>query len=165
MKIFSLAAILLITLQFNFAQQACNSPQHSEFDFWLGNWEVHLQDGTLAGHNSITKEAGDCVLRESWESARGNFTGSSLNFYNSQTGSWEQLWVDSSGTVLRLQGVMKEGSMILQSTPAKNAAGETVVNRITWTPLEDGRVRQLWEVLENDQVKQIAFDGYYRRKE
>lgn len=165
MKSISLTAFLICTVHLIYAQPACSTPQHSEFDFWLGNWEVRLQDGTLAGQNTITKEAGNCVLRESWESAKGDFTGSSLNFYDPETDRWEQLWVDSSGTVLRLQGAMKEGSMILQSPPAKNAEGKLIVNRISWTPLEDGRVRQLWEILENEQVKQVAFDGYYRKME
>jgi len=39
-----------------------------------------------------------------------------------------------------------------------------VVNRITWTPNDDGSVRQLWEVLNVTENKwTIAFDGLYKK--
>lgn len=159
MKYFFLLMLVLPTLLS--AQQDCNccTSSHEEFDFWIGEWAVHLQDGTLAGHNTISKEAGQCVLRENWKSAKGNFSGSSLNFYHPASGEWEQLWVDSSGTTLRLRGKLLNGIMVMKSEAAKNGS----VNRIKWIPLKDGRVRQLWEILEEGKVKQVAFDGYYTR--
>ena len=40
-----------------------------------------------------------------------------------------------------------------------------VVNRVTWTKNANGTVRQLWEVLINDKVDNIAFDGLYKKIE
>ena len=76
---------------------------------------------------------------------------------------WEQLWVDNSGNVLKLRGGPQGKAMVLSSDPLKAADGTTVVNRITWTPGDDGRVRQLWELLRDGTVVQVLFDGYYKK--
>ena len=36
----------------------------SEFDFWVGEWDVHIANGTFAGHNVIEKTQRGCVLIE-----------------------------------------------------------------------------------------------------
>lgn len=141
----------------------CCDASYRAFDFWLGKWEVRLADGSPAGVNEITKEQGGCILREQWKSAKGGVTGTSLNFYNSSIDQWEQIWVDSSGNVLKLKGGPEGNQMRLASEPFKNAEGKLVVNRITWTPNPDGSVRQHWEVLEDGKVSQVLFDGYYRK--
>lgn len=103
------------------------------------------------------------MLREQWESAKGGLTGTSLNFYNKNLDQWEQIWVDSSGNVLKLKGGRVENRMVLSSEPHRNPEGKLIVNRITWTLESDGSLRQLWEVLENEKTIQVAFDGYYQR--
>ena len=44
----------------------------SEFDFWVGDWEVHTANGQFAGNNVITKEHRSCVLIENWVNASGS---------------------------------------------------------------------------------------------
>lgn len=141
----------------------CCSEAYHQFDFWLGKWEVKLADGSVAGENRIEITQGGCALRESWTSAREGFTGTSLNFYNPATGLWEQVWVDNSGTVLKLKGGRKGNQMILSSEALPGPDGREGVNRITWTLLEDGRVRQLWELIQGGNQPRVIFDGYYRK--
>ncbi len=50
----------------------------AEFDFWIGDWEVHTADGTYAGSNTISKAERGCVLLEQWRGASGS-TGMSIN--------------------------------------------------------------------------------------
>ena len=38
------------------------------------------------------------------------------------------------------------------------------LNRITWTPLPAGQVRQLWETSSDGKSWTVAFDGLYTRK-
>jgi len=33
----------------------------AEFDFWIGDWDVHTADGTYAGKNTISKAERGCV--------------------------------------------------------------------------------------------------------
>ncbi|WP_445381600.1 hypothetical protein [Robiginitalea sp. IMCC43444] len=143
----------------------CCTENHRAFDFWIGQWEVELATGQPAGTNRIVRSQNGCVLQEFWSSASQGFTGTSLNFYNAAVGQWEQLWVDSSGNVLKLSGNRQGDQMILSSEPFLNAQGVSSVNRITWTLNKDGSVRQLWELLQDRKSVQVVFDGLYRKKE
>lgn len=142
---------------------SCCSENHDDFDFWIGSWNVFDTNETLVGNNTITKEEGNCLLREHWLNTNGQVTGTSMNFYNLQTKQWEQLWVDNSGSHLKLKGTRVGNQMILSSDEFIHADGNTYVNRITWTINEDRSVRQLWEVLEKDRVVSTAFDGLYKK--
>ena len=82
---------------------ACCTGAHTEFDFWIGSWEVTNPDGSLAGHNTISKAQDNCILRENWVSATPGYTGTSNNFFNLQTKQWEQIWVDNQGASLHLK--------------------------------------------------------------
>lgn len=140
----------------------CCSDDHKAFDFWIGDWEVtHFVKGTPAGKSMIKKEEDGCVIRENWISATPGYTGTSLNFFNTNSNEWEQLWVDNSGTFLKLKGNRVGNQMILVSEPFVKNDGKSYQNRITWTKRDDGTVRQLWELLQGDDVVSVAFDGLY----
>ena len=157
--------VLVLFSFYTWGQQdcACCSEPYGAFDFWIGTWEVQLADGTPAGINRITKEQDGCMLREEWTSTNPGITGTSLNFYNADSGLWEQIWVDNQGNLLRLEGGVVDGEMVLSSRPQLNASNRLITNRITWTPAADGSVRQRWEVLEDQEVLQVLFEGYYRK--
>ncbi len=138
----------------------CDSAQHREFDFWLGRWEVRTPDGKLAGHNHIERTPSGCALQERWVSAAGGH-GTSLNFYDRANRQWHQVWVDGRGGVLRLAG-RRDGAAMVLTGNAPDASGRPQRQRITWTPLPGGRVRQHWETSTDGQQWQTAFDGEYR---
>jgi len=151
-----------------FAQDAqdcnCCSADHRAFDFWIGEWEVvNSNDGSPAGFSVISKEEGGCVIRENWTSAKAGYSGTSLNFFNTQTKQWEQLWIDNAGASLKLKGSRVGNQMILTSDEFTKSDGKKYRNRITWTKNDDGTVRQLWEVISEAEVTAIAFDGLYRK--
>ncbi len=147
----------------------CASPNHRAFDFWIGEWDV-TQNGQPAGVNRIESIDGGCALLERWASARGNFTGHSLNSFNRADGQWHQTWVDSGGTLLKLSGGRQKGPgglagagpMVLEGE-APDPEGVPRPNRISWTPNADGTVRQHWEVHDGESWNTV-FDGEYRRR-
>lgn len=142
------------------ATPPCSTEQHRQFDFWLGTWDV-TANGQPAGHNEITAVHGGCALQENWTSAAGNFGGSSLNIYDQATDRWHQTWVDTAGTLLELNGGLEDGKMIMQGErPAQG--GGTALQRITWTPNDDGSVRQQWESsTDGGETWSTLFDGLY----
>jgi hypothetical protein len=140
----------------------CDSPEHRAFDFWLGEWNVHGPKGNLAGTNSIKKEYGGCVLHERYETGRG-YSGESLNIYDAPRKVWHQTWVDSSGLLLRLEGGLVDGKMVLTGKTV-GADGKETGQRITWALNDDGSVRQLWESSGPDGEWTVVFDGKYTRK-
>lgn len=145
--------------------EPCTLPQYRQFDFWLGNWTAYSKEEEKQGTNHVRKVMGECAVQENWESARGPYRGTSYNFYDKTTDKWYQTWIDNQGGHLFLEGQMKGNSMELsgeQLTPEGNVR----LNRITWTPLDDGRVRQYWQVSTDDGKSwEDVFDGYYRKQE
>jgi hypothetical protein len=144
------------------AHAACDSPAHREFDFWLGEWQVHTPDGKLAGTNRISAGYKGCVVHERYDTGRG-YSGESLNAYDPVRKLWHQTWVDSDGLTLLLEGGLRNGSMVLEGSTA-NAAGAPTRHGVSWTPNRDGSVRQLWESTGAKGDWTIAFDGRYSRK-
>ncbi len=143
----------------------CSAPEHRQFDFWLGDWEVRTPDGRLAGTNLVTRELGDCVLHEHWKGA-GGMSGESFNAYDAARRRWHQTWVSDRGAVLTLDGAFDGTRMVLSGArPDTSAAGGAALQRITWTPLEGGAVRQLWETSKDGgRAWTVVFDGRYTRK-
>jgi len=144
------------------AAGACDAREHRQFDFWLGEWNVRTPDGKLAGVNSISGEYGGCVLHERYSTDRG-YGGESLNVYDAARKTWHQTWVDSSGTLLLLEGGLRGRSMVLEGQTV-GVDGQLTKHRITWTPNSDGSVRQHWESTDGKGQWSTAFDGTYSRK-
>ncbi|CAG0996105.1 hypothetical protein BURK1_02546 [Burkholderiales bacterium] len=140
----------------------CDAPAYREFDFWLGEWNVRTPDGRLAGVNRIEREYGGCVLHERYDTGKG-YRGESLNTWDAARKVWHQAWVDSSGTLLLLEGRLAAGSMLLEGQTIE-PDGRATRHRITWTPDAGGSVRQLWESTDANGTWTVAFDGRYTRK-
>src|SRR3954462_11725153 len=77
---------------------ACTAPEHSQFDFWVGRWDVY-PTGTqrLVAHSLIGRLYAGCVIRERWMPIRGG-GGSSLNTWRPAERRWRQLWADSANS-------------------------------------------------------------------
>jgi hypothetical protein len=142
----------------------CNSGKYRQFDFWIGDWDVS-SNGDPAGTNSIHSIHNGCALQENWQgSGEGGISGSSFNIYDKASDRWHQTWVDASGTLLELNGAFIEGQMVLSGERLSRDGSGMVLHRITWTPNEDGTVRQLWEVSKDGGGSwSILFDGLYAK--
>lgn len=166
------AAILFVfatTGQAEAQQQAqrptCEAPEHRQFDFWVGDWDVTGPNGSKAGENHITRILSDCVLLEEWTGATGG-VGKSFNVYDRTRKVWHQTWVDASGTLLQLEGKLVDGAMVLEGTTV-GANGATVMHKVTWSKqgTNPDRVRQHWETSrDGGQTWTTSFDGLYTRK-
>jgi len=146
------------------ASPPCSGPQHHEFDFWVGDWNVVRADnGKYAGQNRIDSVLGGCALHENWIGA-GGVKGHSYNAYDASRGVWHQTWVDSAGELLVLEGRMVDGKMVLEGEQ-KGADGKPLLNRITWTPLAGGKLRQRWETSSDGKSWSLSFDGLYTKRD
>ncbi len=136
-------------------QPPCSTPEHRQFDFWIGDWEVFNPQGQRVGSNRIDKVLGGCALHESWRGGTGH-RGSSYNFYDDASGKWHQTWIDVAGAPLYINGSFEDGRMRM--------VDDAGTSRITWTPLESDHVRQHWEQrADRDAIWATVFDGEYRR--
>jgi len=158
---------LILTASQTFSQEKkecpCCSSEYSQFDYWVGEWDVFDTTGTKVGSNIITKLEDGCLLKEQWTST-GKHTGTSYNFYNRTDKSWNQIWVDNQGTVLDLKGELINGAMTLKSSLVKNKDGENIYHRIAWHQQKDGSVMQVWGVVHEDgKVLSNLFKGQYKK--
>jgi hypothetical protein len=142
-----------------------NQEQFREFDFWVGEWDVHIADGTPAGHNRIEAVERGCVLIENWVSATGG-SGMSINYLDKATDEWVQIWNAEGGSQINVRGGLTDDGMLMTGQIHYVASGTTAPFRALWTLLEDGRVRQFFETSNDDGESWVPwFEGFYTRVE
>jgi hypothetical protein len=130
-----------------------------KFDFWIGEWDVQVAGQTI-GSSRIERLLNGCVVQENWMPIGGG-EGKSWNFYNSGTAKWEQVWMGATGNVLKLQGSFRDGAMRFEGT-TPHPGGTNTLEKLTFTPLPQGRVHQFWEQSsDGGQTWKVAFDGIY----
>lgn len=145
---------------------ACgNVPGFSTLDFWVGEWDVFVDDEKV-GANTIAKVLDGCAVMELWRSAGGG-EGRSLFYYTPATDTWRQVWVTEQATA---PGGVKEKTLIerfdhggvrFQGEIAL-PDGRTYLDRTTLMPLDGGRVRQRIEVsTDGGQSWRTTFDAVY----
>lgn len=159
LRFLALVAIPIVLPHTTLAQPPCDAPEHRQFDFWVGEWEVRDPSGQVIGTNAITRSYDGCLLIERWEGASGS-AGTSQNFFHRGDGKWHQNWIDSRamGPLWLVGGVDGTGAMVMtDSDPSASP-----LNRITWAPNPDGTVRQHWEQsADSGATWATVFDGLY----
>lgn len=138
----------------------CRSPEYRQFDFWVGDWDVHAPNGPSVGHNRVTLEQDGCLLVEHWTAATGGETGTSFNYYDVRDKKWHQLYLDNSGNAgafPAMAGNLVNGKMVLLTDEKQSP-----VSRWTWYVLEPGKVRQMAEQSSDGQKTwKIVWDSVY----
>lgn len=139
-------------------------PGFSDFDFWVGEWDVATANGTRAGSNSIQKAERGCVILENWTNATGG-TGMSINYLDKTTDEWVQVWNAEGGSQINIRGGLTGEGMRMVGHLHSVGAGTTVPFRALFTLLPDGRVRQFFEQSNDGGQTWVPwFEGFYTRK-
>ncbi|MDN3202766.1 hypothetical protein [Algoriphagus sediminis] len=157
-----LAFALFLTLGVSYAQNTspCSSPEKRHFDFWVGEWHVFDTLDNKIGENRIQIIEGGCALQENWTGASGS-NGTSLNYFDAADSTWNQLWLDNQGGILKLKGKIEESGLLKMSSQPNNGQ----YNQITWTLLDNGNVSQKWDIFTaDDDLLQTIFLGIYKRQ-
>jgi tetratricopeptide (TPR) repeat protein len=129
------------------------------FDFWVGDWDVFGPKGKQVGTNKIERLEGGHLILENWTNSQG-VTGKSMNFVDPVDKRWKQVWIAQNGWVVRYDGEFKDGAMRFQGTSVLKD-GKKEHSRATFTPLPEGRVRQVLERSSDGERWSIVFDGTY----
>ncbi len=138
----------------------CDAAEYRQFDFWVGDWDVHDPAGNFVGTNKVTREQDGCLLIEHWISAKGHETGTSFNYYDTRDKKWHQLYIANSGNAgafPAMAGQLKDGKMVLISDEKA-----TPVFRWTWYVTSPGHVRQMAESSsDNQKTWKTTWDSIY----
>lgn len=150
--------------------EACDTPAHHQFDFWLGTWDVKPMSAPpeqpARAVNRIFRIQGGCVIKEEY-TTQGGYAGESFNIYDASRGGWHQTWVDNGGALLVLDGEFVDGAMVLEGETL-SPEGAVVLNRVTWSLIDEdpNRVRQHWETSsDSGESWTTSFDGLYVKRE
>jgi hypothetical protein len=142
----------------------CTSPEHRQFDFWVGWWDVY-QTGKdqVVAHSLIENLYMGCGVRENWQPGRPS-AGGSLNSYRPEQKLWRQIWIDSGNSWGVFEGKFENGAMRLSGWWENvNGPGTKGFTRTTWTRNPDGSVRQFGEARGDDgKTWTPAFDFTYK---
>ncbi len=128
----------------------CAAAPNRQFDFWIGRWSVRDVINKSDGKSLIEGVYGGCGIHESW--SEDALVGGSISAFNPGDGQWRQLWVDSAGGVREFVGGLdKAGRMVLVARyPSRKQPGRTVLDRMTYSSLTGGKVRQYSDASVDD---------------
>ena len=92
--------------------------QYKPLDFWLGEWDVYVNDKKTAT-SSITKSEGGCTLHEDYKTL-SNYYGRSMNYYDPVDKKYTQIWVDKfNGIIIFKEIEARKGYLKLQADDGK----------------------------------------------
>lgn len=146
-------------------QSCVHDELYGMLDFWLGDWDVYVDDN-LVGRNTIEKTMKGCAVLEHWQSTDGG-RGTSLFYVNGRR-IWKQVWVTEYGTMPG--GVKEKTHQPSQDLHRVRFQGrvyaeddKSYLDRTTLNDLGNGRVRQVIEVSMDEGTNwKAVFDAEYR---
>ena len=142
----------------------CSSPEASQFDFWVGEWNAYSAD-TLTATNKIYKVMDGCTVQENFESPKSAYTGKSWSVYNLQTKLWQQTWVDNQGGYIVLTGSFENNKMTLATAPRKIKNGKEVIERMVFSNITKESFDWDWEAtVDNGSTWKNNWHIHYVRK-
>lgn len=147
------------------APPTCATPQHRQFDYWVGYWDVYRTGTeTLVAHSLIERRYNGCAIRENWMPLSGQ-QGGSFSAWHPGRQSWRQLWVDSSNGWVEFTGRVVDGAMELTGQwPGSGPNGENGIVRMRYIRVAGGAVRQHGQVsIDDGRTWGPSFDFTYRR--
>jgi len=141
----------------------CTREEASQFDFWMGEWDLTWADGGK-GSNHITKILGGCVIHEAFDGTPSMpLKGISVSTFDVSAGLWKQTWVDNSGGYLDLVGGMEGDRMILVRDAVLE--GKPVKHRMVFYNIAENALDWNWERSEdNGATWTVLWKIHYQRK-
>ena len=127
---------------------ACGTPQHHQFDFWLGDWQVFdAATDKLVAFDRVEKRYDGCIVEQNMTfvtdlyrrpGAGYRLSGMSVNRYDGE--AWLELWADNQWGAIAMRGAPEpNAAMVFKTiTPSRNRD-----LKIVWENRPDGTVRIL----------------------
>ena len=159
---------LFLTLFFFFtlSLSAQDSTVLKAFDFWVGEWDAHWQDANgneIIGHNTITKELGNTVVREMFSDPSSGFLGTSISVFSTADSTWHQAWADNSGGYIDLIGIVNTDNRIFQ-TKAVTSGDNVIIRRMIFYEIEANSFTWDWEISQDGgKTWALSWQIHYKR--
>jgi hypothetical protein len=83
---------------------------------------------------------------------------------NSNTGEWEQTWVDDFGNTTEFKKGKCKNNSVSFIAEGKGQNNLAQYQRLTFFKNDDGTVRQLGEISDDGKKWQVSYDLIYKKK-
>jgi hypothetical protein len=95
-----------------------------------------------------------------------NYVGQAFHFFDVNTNGWVQHYIDTAATPFDWTGAFKDDAMRYEREGPFGPSNLKVKQRMSFTPLPDGKVRQLFEQsADGGKTWRAGFDGTYVRRD
>jgi hypothetical protein len=145
----------------------CTTPEHRQFDFWVGEWDVSPTGNAavVVAESTISMHDQGCVIMEYWRPFRGAH-GHSLNMYDTADQKWHQTWMAASGLRSEYAGTFQNGGLYLDAlTPLPGTTPANARVRMNYQAIDANTVRQWGDQYdEATQTWNVTWDLTYRRR-
>ncbi|GEM_PF-716442 len=122
-----------------------------QFDFVTGDWEVTNQDCLSGASSKVTLfgQGGGIAVLEDFRCG-DSYRGSSVSLYNTVTGKWHYLWLDTDGLLLELRGDRVDEDMMLEGEFEDPQDGQSRLARVTYDRISGSQIDRKFEVSEDN---------------
>lgn len=136
----------------------CNTAEHHQFDFWIGDWDA-FDFGTTnkVARTLVERKLNSCVLHEIYEDPTG-LKGESFTIYDAVRKTWHQSWVTNRGQLLAIEGSLQNGEIVLNGHDHTKDA----LVRGTWKPVDGGVRETAFTSVDNGATWKLWFDLLFR---
>jgi tetratricopeptide (TPR) repeat protein len=135
----------------------CATAEHRAFDFWIGEWDVFVNDQKIA-YSSIQLTLDECAIFENYTALRG-YSGKSFSAFDAATKKWQQRYFDTTGAVHDWTGEVTGDALRF----FLNHDGQT--DRMTYTKEGPDQVRQFIDTsTDGGKTWNVSYDGKYVRR-
>jgi hypothetical protein len=158
-----------VALEQTAAPASCDTPQHHQLDFWLGDWQVFdAKTKQLVAFERVEKHTEGCIVQENLTfltdmyrrpGVKYRLAGISINRFDGE--QWLQMWADNQWGAIVFRGALNAaGNMeFVTAIPSRNRDVKLVYENRT-----DGTVRILQYVTPAGAGKWVNYgDLIYRR--
>ncbi len=136
----------------------------TQFDFWLGAWDLTWADGGH-GTNQITKELDGKVIHEHSADPGTKYLGESWSVWDPNARMWRQTWVDSQGAYMTFEGGMADGRMELSRHEPDKQTGQLYLWRMVFFNLTADSMEWEWKRSADEGVTwEVKWAIHYTRK-
>ncbi len=138
--------------------------EYSQFNFWVGKWDVITPAGQHAGNSEIDLMNNGCTIVENWYGANGS-QGKSFNYFDTTDNKWHQFWINQSAQKTTFEGKLVDGNMVYYSYDHANDNSKPYLQRLTFYNLGPDKVRQFDEISsDSGKTWSVGYDLTYTRK-
>ena len=143
----------------------CEDPQHHQWDFWIGDWDVFEFDrpNIAVARVRVDRILDGCVLREDYQDTNGH-KGQSFSIYDAGRRSWHQSWVTNRGQLLLLDGELQHGAMTLTATETMTDGKQKTIRGV-WKQVEGGVRETAVSSLDGGKTWKPWFDLLFKTHE